>query len=564
MAMASRSMPDVTSRTPSLVNQHDIVPKEKVKRYRKSGPRSRNACIVCKIRRVKCDETKPSCTRCTSTGRKCDGYAPAPVKAATSKTRQHDVVMVPVLLQPSERRRDLAPVVPPNPFVDLQGSYGERRSFHYFRARNMAESPGNFEPYFWERIVLQLSHKFPPVKQSLLALSAIYEDHERNLDQKQSSVARYSAVAIQQYSKAVRELATYLNAGEQDTTVALISCLIFVWIEFLQGDLETGIRHLKSGLRIISGHNLSQSEPHSQEVKDINASLDRSFARLQIQAEIHGGFPVDFPKLSRTTAKHSAPVPTSFTNIFDAREWLDSELIESFKFLHRLQTLTHGVETDYVAVEAARLRHLERLDAWSEATQRMTIESVPVEGHLYSSGVLYLQLYYTAVSVIFKTITKTSEMEYDKYLSDFQRVYDISKSLLDSAKSGAPMLSFDMCIIPPLFFLVLKCRDLTLRRKATALLELAPYREGMWRRDDVLHWCKWKTDMEEQGRGDVPDTDPLPESARLSGGMLGGDSVIAAFGEVGPGHTVTWKTSVEWYSQAVSRMTRSDRLDVFF
>ncbi|KAG4434570.1 hypothetical protein IFR05_009956 [Cadophora sp. M221] len=472
--------------------------------------------------------------------------------------------MVPVLLQSSERHRDLATIVPPNPFVDLQGSYSERRSFHYFRARNMAESPGNFEPYFWERIVLQLSHKFPPVKQSLLALSAIYEDHERNLDRKGASVARYSAVAIQQYSKAVKELATYLNAGEQDTTVALISCLIFVWIEFLQGDLETGIRHLKSGLRIISGHNSLASKPHSQEVKDINASLDRSFARLQIQAEIHGGFPVDFPKLTRTSAEHSAPVPTSFTNIFDAREWLDSELVESFQFLHRLQTLTHGVETDYFAIEVARLRHLERLDAWSEATQRMTLESVPVEGHLYSSGVLYLQLYYKAVSIIFKTITKVSEMAYDEYIHDFRRIYDISKSLIESAKSGAPMLSFDMCIIPPLFFLVLKCRDLALRRKAIVLLELAPYREGMWRRDDVLHWCRWKTDAEEQGRGDIPTTDPLPESARLSGQIFGGDSISASFGEVGPGNTVTWKTSVDWYSQAVARMTRHDRLDVFF
>lgn len=27
-----------------------------------------------RIRRVKCDETKPECRRCTTTGRKCDGY----------------------------------------------------------------------------------------------------------------------------------------------------------------------------------------------------------------------------------------------------------------------------------------------------------------------------------------------------------------------------------------------------------------------------------------------------------------------------------------------------------
>ncbi|KAH3001521.1 hypothetical protein KXV73_001875, partial [Aspergillus fumigatus] len=37
--------------------------------------RSRRGCLTCKVRRVKCDEEKPTCCRCRSTGRKCDGYA---------------------------------------------------------------------------------------------------------------------------------------------------------------------------------------------------------------------------------------------------------------------------------------------------------------------------------------------------------------------------------------------------------------------------------------------------------------------------------------------------------
>lgn len=70
----------------------------------------------------------------------------------------------------------------------------------------MSDSPGNFEPYFWQSIVMQFSHKFPPVKQSLIALSVIYEEHERYIASKQSGVVAYSDVAIQQYNKAVREL----------------------------------------------------------------------------------------------------------------------------------------------------------------------------------------------------------------------------------------------------------------------------------------------------------------------------------------------------------------------
>ncbi|KAL2807765.1 hypothetical protein BJX63DRAFT_60948 [Aspergillus granulosus] len=45
------------------------------RRSRATKLKVRTGCITCKIRRVKCDEGKPSCSRCVSTGRKCDGYA---------------------------------------------------------------------------------------------------------------------------------------------------------------------------------------------------------------------------------------------------------------------------------------------------------------------------------------------------------------------------------------------------------------------------------------------------------------------------------------------------------
>ncbi|PMD18899.1 hypothetical protein NA56DRAFT_705935 [Hyaloscypha hepaticicola] len=48
---------------------------EKTKRTRKPVKRERTGCITCKIRRVKCDVTKPMFQRCQKFGTKCDGYA---------------------------------------------------------------------------------------------------------------------------------------------------------------------------------------------------------------------------------------------------------------------------------------------------------------------------------------------------------------------------------------------------------------------------------------------------------------------------------------------------------
>jgi hypothetical protein len=77
------------------------------------------------------------------------------------------------------------------------------------------------------------------------------------------------------------------------------------------------------------------------------------------------------------------------------------------------------------------------------------------------------------------------------------------------------VLSFDMGIMPPLFFLVLKCRDIHLQRKALALLKRAPEQEGLWRRAGVVAQSEWKIGFEERGRGELPESSPLPEKARI-------------------------------------------------
>lgn len=76
-----------------------------VKRTRKAHNKVRTGCLTCKIRRKKCDETKPECNRCTSTGRKCDGYAVPVLQSSTSPDDSQDpplpVSLCPPTLQQS-------------------------------------------------------------------------------------------------------------------------------------------------------------------------------------------------------------------------------------------------------------------------------------------------------------------------------------------------------------------------------------------------------------------------------------------------------------------------------
>ncbi|KAG4440787.1 hypothetical protein IFR05_003715 [Cadophora sp. M221] len=489
----------------------DVVPKDAVTRVRRGGRKSRGGCIVCKIRRVKCDEVKPSCNRCTSSGRKCEGYA-SPVPTAPTKINRALVKILPLC--------DTLP----NPSAEIQGTYTQRRSFHYFRTRHMVDTPGNFEPAFWETLVLTYSHSYPTIKQSLVALSRMYEEYENNHASSADSPFQFSALAVHQYNRAVRELVDYIASNQQDFTVALVSCLMFVWIELLQGNFYAAFRHLDGGLKILNDFasskwytswSVARKMETIHDVNEIHGSLARSFMRLRIQAAACGHRPPTFIPRCSSRVQAFSSIPPSFANIFESRNYLDIVFNSVFDFFRQIRDIDHGNESEMRAMRESKVFHLKRLEDWEAANRRMAMESVPAHGHPYTSGVLYLDLYYTVISVILKTMCASSEMIFDEYLKDFEHIVSLSQTLIQNTLAGAPMLSLDMCVIPPLCMVVCKCRFLPLRRKALKLLESTPDQEGMWDRAKILKLSAQKINIEEEGRGDVPETDPLPEAARI-------------------------------------------------
>lgn len=250
-------------------------------------------------------------------------------------------------------------------------------------------------------------------------------------------------------------------------------------------------------------------------VNEIHGSLTRSFSRLRIQAVVCGQKLPTFAPACSADLQAFATIPSSFGNIFESRNYLDNEFNDIFDFFGGLRDIDHGNESDMDAMRDTKAFHLKRLEEWKAATTQMTVESVPAQGHPYSSGVLYLDLYYTVISVILKTMCAPSEMVFDEYLAEFQHIYSVSETLIQNTIAGSPILSLDMCVIPPLGMLLCKCRYLPLRRQALKLLQSTPDQEGIWDRVKMLKKTKEKIDIEEAGRGDLSDTDPLPEEARI-------------------------------------------------
>ncbi len=107
-------------------------------------------------------------------------------------------------------------------------------------------------------------------------------------------------------------------------------------------------------------------------------------------------------------------------------------------------------------------------------------------------------------------------MVFDDFTSEFGRILSLAGSLIHNTQSkGGLGLSFDVGVIAPLSMVALKCRVPKICRRATALLKLAPDREGMWHRSSVVEHAEWKVETEERGHGALLETSPLPDSARI-------------------------------------------------
>ncbi|TAQ91191.1 hypothetical protein B7494_g484 [Chlorociboria aeruginascens] len=392
--------------------------------------------------------------------------------------------------------------------LDIPGSLSERRSFHYFQSQKMAEMPGNFEPYFWNNLVLQFSHDHATIRQSLIALSALYEHR----GEPREGIGATNAYVLQHYNKAVSCLVEYLASRNQDARVILISCLLFIGIEFLQDNLDSGFHHLESGLKIL--RDLRRTcNPIDFDNDDIYGPLYRSFRRLRIQAVIHSSNPTRISNLPSDGLELGNPIPSSFSNVFEARRCLDDELDSIFDYTRQLRDADNYKSIDMQAVNTFRLACLERLGQWDLATKAMLDNNIQQSG---STRAPLIRLYSVTVNLILKIGFEGNQMVFDKYTPEFEQMIIYAEKLIQSSElNKSQLLSFDMGVLLPLCFLIVKCRVLKIRRRALELLKLSPEREGMWQRASIVKYCEWKVELEESGRGDLPESALLPESVRI-------------------------------------------------
>ncbi|KAK5047512.1 hypothetical protein LTR84_006609 [Exophiala bonariae] len=442
---------------------------------------------------------------------------------------------------------------------------GECRSFAYLRSKAVPEIFGVFDTDFWSPI-LQRREAEPVLQHALSSLSAVYEHYRRDGRLKSgpnrliskrtldsgSSTAPLSHFAIQQYNKAIKLLTKDGSSDDSDSIeVTLMACLIFVCIEFLGNNFSTGLNHLKGGLKILDHLKNTQSIDHTMKRRPLNQALKDLYIRLDIQATVHGSATSDFNSTAFQHWQFTPWLPTHFSTIGEAQTKLSEELCAIFQFMRHRNDESHysanssstssGTCDAPPSLDSSSLTstsktqtrtqlHLGNLRRWHDAFSSLVkpdrLTSIDYNAHQRHTIPL-LFLYHDLAVLQLKASTFKSQMEYDEFQPEFERMVTYVWRVLqafDAIGSRPPVVSFDMGLLGPLFFIALKCRHLRTRQRAIGLMRLAPEREGMWIRDPIIEYSEWKMKQEEAGRGALNEDAILPEESRMFG-----ETVFQAF-----------------------------------
>ncbi|CAG7917990.1 unnamed protein product [Penicillium olsonii] len=453
----------------------------------------KTGCKTCKARRVKCDESRPACRRCVSTGRVCNGYGiwgGGDNKSPVQCSQALSIHRTPV----PETQRGL--------------TSDELMSFDWFRVKTTKKLAGLFTSDFWETLVFQASVQEPAVRHAVVALSAA---HRSDFSHGPSAIAARGPNAeqfmLQNYNKAISYLrSASTSENTPDIRVILITCMIFVTLEYLRGHYTSGSSHLQYGIQLLSELSPHRSDSktlpqmslnHTTQATDFaHNALIASYAQLTIQSAMFGIFPSHM--CVTTHDQRICAHPYNFKSIIEARQPLDD-------LLHKVKCLKEdfhaAIETgsiiDHTAALATQASIQQDLFAWRQAYDRLVASLQPIMNLRDIAGSIIIRVYYEMASVMAGVSLSETEMAFDAYTDNFSAIiagfHELSRvwSLLNvqtpDLKPDMESGNFHDCgftiesgYIPPVYYTAMKCRIPQLRRQAIHALRLMPRREGIW------------------------------------------------------------------------------------
>ncbi|KAJ4982528.1 C6 zinc finger domain protein [Stagonosporopsis vannaccii] len=482
---------------------------------RRRNPKVRTGCFTCKIRRVKCDEAKPDCSRCTSTGRKCDGYA-----------KPKDAFQVQVFA-PSQ------PIIRLQPSMSLLAELGSSLTYLEFYHQCAAPSlSSRFDHEFWSKTSLQMAYAEPAVRHAVIALGYLNKTESGSLKHARShfQVAYGSKFFLHHYNQAVRKLVARMAEPSYSPEIGLVTCLLFVCMEFLRGNYCTAFTHLTNGLSLVREWQQQQQQQQQRRdgsvLRDVTGAkgserlienvLLPMFQRGMTSAQLYGVATENHLDIPFPSPDRFMQLPFSLHEAErSSRELRNASIL----FLRQMGTKApQRIALDEQDLEQqARLAECHRI--WFERVQMAEDSQEWSADELVSLSALKVALY--ALSSYIGCAASVLQVPYDGYLESFRSLIHHARIVLGAMEvknTHAAKFTFEMSIIPPLYHTATRCRCPATRREAVALLARHPPREGLWDAEQHVLVTKRVIEMEESELD--PDTGWPAERTRLYSSVI--------------------------------------------
>ncbi|KAK1997381.1 hypothetical protein LX36DRAFT_749754 [Colletotrichum falcatum] len=412
---------------------------------RKGSRKVRTGCVTCKIRRVKCDEAKPSCNRCTTSGRHCDGYTPI-----NSSELQHY-----------------------RPYRVFPGASqpGEGRALQYFVQEAAPYLAGAIDPHFWPKVVMQFTSFESAVRHSVVSISCLAERIQRRAAADEQLRLQDETFALQHYNAAIHELRRMPLQHSQP--VVLLVCLLFVYVELMQANRRAAMVHCKHGFQLM--RHFVADYPWTRE------HLLPLFKRASSVAFVHGDDPRAFPDLRGL--EH--PTPAGFTTMNDAQLMIDDALIRVLRLVrrgdvHRRQPEKHMPVPPELLAEQASLGGL--LDTWrclydDYQTRPSPPEGKPSQRVKSSTDILsfVLATRHETCRIWLNTAFGGGGYDYTKHLEAYKTCFariGIGSGQAEKLFAGDVYFVVDIGYLPSISMIMTKCYPLESRLRSLGLMPL--------------------------------------------------------------------------------------------
>ncbi|KAJ5332711.1 transcriptional regulator family: Fungal Specific TF [Penicillium brevicompactum] len=413
------------------------------------------------VRRIRCSEEKPYCSKCTSTGRQCAYSASGPQRALVS------------------------------PIPQWHAGQRERRAFEFYFHRAGPALAGILDLTFWNGTVLQMCRLEPAVWDAVISLSTLYQRPPINDETPFSLIHSPAAVrhayhqeALVWYSRSLAALQQRINQGVVDIAISTITCILFIAIELLQGHKTAAVALYNQGAQLLASG--TPSAPSGSGFQSLMAITNPIFRRLGAQflistdGELCDSWAVDYTDTNKL-----------FTTINEARNALLG-LVAEWKILNKdikrdLGNLNqaHVPNSSAFVIQQRQLQLEARLRVWHTAFMSMMsprYTGIYPPAQCSDDSTCLLMMTYISILIETRTSLALNEMIYDEFEADFNQILQYAPSALDATRSSdgsQPDFMFEMGVFLPLFITALKCRHPQLRRRALSFLLDAPPVQGL-------------------------------------------------------------------------------------